>query len=80
MFRSADLVVITKTDLGPYVDFDVAKFGEYIGQVSPQAMMIHLSSVTGDGLGQWYDWLGGHRATPVVRGGQVGTKDPFFPA
>jgi hypothetical protein len=21
--------------------------------------MIHLSSVTGDGLEQWYDWLGG---------------------
>jgi hydrogenase nickel incorporation protein HypB len=59
MFRSADLVVITKTDLGPYVDFDVATFGQYIGQVSPQAMMIHLSSVTGDGLEQWYDWLGG---------------------
>ncbi len=58
MFRRADLVVITKTDLGPYVDFDVAKFGEYIGQVSPQAMMIHLSSVTADGLEQWYDWLG----------------------
>jgi hydrogenase nickel incorporation protein HypB len=65
MFRSADLVVITKTDLGPYVDFDVAKFGEYIGQVSPRAMMIHLSSVTGDGLGQWYDWLGSRvPATP----------------
>jgi hydrogenase nickel incorporation protein HypB len=58
MFRSADLVVVTKTDLGPYVDFDVGKFGEYIGQVSPQAMMINLSSVTGGGLGQWYDWLG----------------------
>ena len=57
MFRSADLVVVTKTDLSPYVDFDISAFGDYIGQVSPQAMMIHLSSVTGDGLGQWYDWL-----------------------
>jgi hydrogenase nickel incorporation protein HypB len=64
MFRRADLVVITKTDLGPYVDFDVARFGEYIGQVSPQAMMIHLSSVTGDGLAQWYDWLASRLPAP----------------
>ena len=74
MFRSADLVVITKTDLGPYVDFDVARFGEYIGQVSPQAMMIQLSSVTGDGLRPWYDWLTSR--TPVTGGAHVGTKGP----
>ena len=57
MFRSADLVVVTKTDLSPHVDFDIGKFGEYIGQVSPRATMIHLSSVTGSGLPAWYDWL-----------------------
>ncbi|MBV9793816.1 MAG: hydrogenase nickel incorporation protein HypB [Actinobacteria bacterium] len=57
MFRSADLVVVTKTDLGPYVDFDISRFGAYIGQVSPQAMMIHLSALDGTGLPLWYDWL-----------------------
>ena len=57
MFRSADLVVVTKTDLSPYVNFDIAAFGEYIGQVSPRAMMIHLSAMTGSGLPTWYDWL-----------------------
>ena len=57
MFRSADLVVITKTDLGPYVDFHLAQFGSYIGQVSPQATMISLSAVSGSGLPSWYDWL-----------------------
>ena len=57
MFRSADLVVITKTDLMPYVDFDAARCGEYIGQVSPQATMMHLSAVTGYGMDQWYNWL-----------------------
>ena len=57
MFRRADLVVVTKTDLGPYVDFDVATFGKYIGQVSPQAMMASVSAVTGSGLAGWYDWL-----------------------
>ena len=57
MFRRADLVVITKTDLGPYVNFDVEMFGEYIGQVSPRAMMASVSAVTGSGLAGWYDWL-----------------------
>ena len=57
MFRSADLVVITKADLGPYVNFDAARFGDYIGQVSPRAMMINLSAVTGSGTASWYDWL-----------------------
>ncbi|MGD0934055.1 MAG: hydrogenase nickel incorporation protein HypB [Streptosporangiaceae bacterium] len=57
MFRTADLVVITKTDLGPYVNFDVAQFGEYIAQINPQATMISLSAVSGSGLPSWYDWL-----------------------
>jgi len=57
MFRSADLVVITKTDLVPYVNFDVATFGEFVGQVSPRAMMISLSAVTGSGMTSWADWL-----------------------
>jgi hydrogenase nickel incorporation protein HypB len=57
MFRSADLVVVTKTDLGPYVNFDAARFGEYVGQVSPRAMTINLSAVTGSGMASWSDWL-----------------------
>ena len=57
MFRSADLVAITKTDLGPYVDFDLTQFGTCIGQVSLQATMISLSAVSGSGLPPWYDWL-----------------------
>ena len=65
MFRSADLVLVTKTDLGPYVDFDISRFGDYIGQVSPQAMMIHLSTVTGSGLTQWYDWLASRVPAPA---------------
>ena len=57
MFRSADLVVVTKTDLAPYVDFDPAQFATYIGQVSPKSQLIQLSAVNGTGLPTWYDWL-----------------------
>jgi hydrogenase nickel incorporation protein HypB len=66
MFRSADLVVVTKTDLGPYVDFDIGRFGDYIGQVSPHAMTIHLSSSDGSGLPTWYDWLTSQVPVPSV--------------
>ncbi len=57
MFRRADLVLITKTDLVPYVDFDLARCAGYIGQVSPRATVIELSARTGDGMRDWYDWL-----------------------
>jgi hydrogenase nickel incorporation protein HypB len=39
------------------VDFDASRCGDYVGQVSPQATMMHLSAVTGYGMPQWYDWL-----------------------
>ena len=66
MFRSADLVVITKTDLGPYVNFDGAQFGEHLGQISPQATMISLSAVSGSGLPSWYDWLTSQVPAPAA--------------
>jgi hydrogenase nickel incorporation protein HypB len=64
MFRRADLVLITKTDLVPYVDFDLARCAEYIGQVSPRATVIELSARTGDGMREWYDWL--RRTVPAA--------------
>ncbi len=68
MFRSAGLVVITKTDLGPYVNFDPARFGEYVGQVSPRAMMISLSAVTGSGMESWSEWLTSMTPRPLTDG------------
>ncbi|HEX3750025.1 MAG TPA: hydrogenase nickel incorporation protein HypB [Streptosporangiaceae bacterium] len=69
MFRSADLVVVTKTDLAPYVNFDLAQFATYIGQVSPRAQLIHLSTLSGTGLPTWYDWL----TAPVPADGRAPT-------
>ncbi len=59
MFSRADLVLVTKTDLLPYVDFDTARHAADIKQLSPAAEMIQLSATTGDGLPNWYDWLRG---------------------
>jgi hydrogenase nickel incorporation protein HypB len=66
MFRQADLVLVTKTDLLPYVDFDVRRYAADLRKVSPGAMMIQLSAVTGVGLDAWYEWL--RRRPPAPRG------------
>jgi hydrogenase nickel incorporation protein HypB len=65
MFRQADLVLLTKTDLLPYIDFDVRRYAADLRKVSPGAMMLKLSAVTGEGVDLWYDWL--RRRTPVPR-------------
>jgi hydrogenase nickel incorporation protein HypB len=57
MFRTADLVLISKTDLLPYVDFDLARCAADIAQVSPGAQVLPVSARSGDGMLHWYDWL-----------------------
>ncbi len=59
MFRAADLVIINKSDLLPYVDFDVDGFRRRARQLNPRTDFLVLSATTGDGLAGWYDWLGG---------------------
>jgi hydrogenase nickel incorporation protein HypB len=59
MFMAADLVIINKSDLLPYVDFDVDGFQRRARQINPRTEFLVLSATTGDGLAGWYDWLGG---------------------
>jgi hydrogenase nickel incorporation protein HypB len=58
MFRSADLCIINKTDLLPYLDFDLEQARQYAQQVNPRLSFIELSVKTGEGMDKWYDWLG----------------------
>jgi hydrogenase nickel incorporation protein HypB len=57
MFRRADLVLVNKTDLLPYVDFDVRRHAADLRRISPGALMVELSATTGQGMQTWYDWL-----------------------
>lgn len=57
MFRCADLMLVTKTDLLPYVDFDLNKCMEYARRIKPNIEILTLSTVNGDGLNDWYQWL-----------------------
>ena len=57
IFHAADLMIINKIDLLPYVEFDLDTCIEYAKQVNPQIKIIQLSATKGHGLEVWYDWL-----------------------
>lgn len=57
MFRASQVMIITKLDLLPYVQFDIEKCIEYARQVNPQIQVFQVSAQTGQGLDDWYDWL-----------------------
>lgn len=58
IFRSADLVLITKTDLLPYLDdFDPAQAESYLRHLANPAPVLALSARTGVGLDGWLEWL-----------------------
>jgi len=57
MFHAADICVINKTDLLPYVQFDIAQCREYALQVNPKLTFFELSATTGAGMTAWLDWL-----------------------
>lgn len=57
MFHAADLVLLNKIDLLPYVDFDVAKALEAARLVNPKVKMLQISARSGEGLDAWIDWL-----------------------
>ena len=59
MFAAADLVVVNKVDLLPYVDFDLGRCKEYVASVNPRAEVVALSATRGDNLDSWYAWLAG---------------------
>ena len=53
----ADLVLVTKSDLLPYLRFDLGAYLADLGRVSPSARAITLSAESGEGLDRWYAWL-----------------------
>ena len=57
MFAAADLVVVNKMDLLPYVDFDVEVCAAHARTVNPGVEVLALSATTGRGTSDWYAWL-----------------------
>ena len=63
MFAAADLVVVNKTDLLPYVDFDVARLTAGARALRAGVEVLPLSARTGENLDTWYGWLANLRHT-----------------
>ncbi len=57
MFRAAEIMIINKIDLLPYLDFDMEKCRDYAMQVNPDLTIFELSCRSGEGLDTWYAWL-----------------------
>ncbi len=57
MFSTADLCLINKTDLLPYLDYDLPLSLKYARQVNPDLEFIELSVRSGENMDKWYSWL-----------------------
>ena len=62
MFAVADLMILNKIDLAPYVQFDVARCMGLARRVNPSLQILQLSATTGEGLEAWLDWVRERRA------------------
>jgi hydrogenase nickel incorporation protein HypB len=60
MFAAAGLVIVNKTDLLPYVPFDIEKCRAHLRSLNPGAEIVPMSAMTGEGSARWYGWLRCH--------------------
>ncbi|MBP6234672.1 MAG: hydrogenase nickel incorporation protein HypB [Saprospiraceae bacterium] len=68
MFHTSTLCIINKTDLLPYVPFDINKAKENAKKVNHKLEIIEVSCTSGEGLSQWYDWLKSKVPVPEMVG------------
>jgi hydrogenase nickel incorporation protein HypB len=73
MFAVADLVVINKIDLLPYVDVELDRLTAHCRSVNPAARVLPLSVTTGEGMAAWCDWL--RTSGPAAGRAAVGLLD-----
>jgi len=57
MFTQADVVLINKIDLLPFLEFDIASFSNAISGLNSEVKIFQVSCKTGQGLEGWLSWL-----------------------
>ena len=57
MFHDADIVLLNKTDLIPYINFDLETFTQAVKGIKKELAIVQLSCTTGEGIDQWFAWL-----------------------
>jgi len=66
MFHAADLMILNKIDLLPYVDFNLEQCVQYAKQVNPRIKILQLSAKTGAGMDSWIQWIKASRAVQLI--------------
>jgi hydrogenase nickel incorporation protein HypB len=66
MFHAADLLLLNKIDLLPYLDFDMDKCIEYARRVNPGIQVLKVSSKSGEGMDDWYQWIRLSRQSKMI--------------
>jgi len=62
MFAAASLMLVSKVDLLPHLDFDVDALIANARRVNPGIAVIPVSATTGEGFERWHQWIAGARA------------------
>lgn len=57
MFSVCDVVLVNKVDVMPYFNFDLEKCREYVHMRNPNAKVIPICALTGQGMEEWISWL-----------------------
>ena len=65
MFHAADVMILNKIDLLPYLRFDVAQCEAYARRVNPDIEILHVSAINGEGMETWLAWLTQRRPAKV---------------
>jgi len=56
-FAAASMMVLSKIDLLPHLDFDVARCIEHARAINPDIEVLQVSARSGAGMVGWIDWL-----------------------
>ncbi|MEO0092290.1 MAG: hydrogenase nickel incorporation protein HypB [candidate division WOR-3 bacterium] len=67
MFSKADLLIINKIDLLPYVDFDFLALEKSLRMIQPSLEIIKTSCKTEQGLTEWFNWVEQHLVTKTKK-------------
>ncbi|HET6961348.1 MAG TPA: hydrogenase nickel incorporation protein HypB [Terriglobia bacterium] len=67
LYRNVDAVILNKTDLLPWVSFDLELFRRGVELLNPGIPIFPMSCYTGADLHRWIDWLISKcRVTPLI--------------
>lgn len=77
LVAGSDLVLLTKTDLRPFVTFDLQVFREDVKRLKPSLNIIQASAQSNQGIEAWVGWVESHLVPEVQNRKSVKIFDPF---